>query len=130
MEKFTTVSGFMVSNRASVSGKARMESHTLASGKMERIMVMEFTSGRTEIDMRESLTIVSSMAKEQILSRMGIRTLVSTSMVSRTALVPTSGRTGQATLETLLMESRMVQVSGRKTIIRTATSTKAISSTT
>ena len=54
MEKFTMGSGRMELKKATESGRECSETHTLGSGRIQRLMATGSTNGKMGISMRES----------------------------------------------------------------------------
>jgi len=92
MVKFMMENGSKGLKKAMECGEASLEIATWVSGRIAKLMAMEFISGRMGIDMRDPGSIVSSMAKARIFLQMEMSTLVITKMENQMAKVSTSGK--------------------------------------
>ena len=103
-ERSTTANGKMESKKATECGKVFSVTATSVSGKTVKPMVMEYISGRMEIDSKVAGRTVSSTEKDLIYLRMEMSTLETMNAVSLKGMVYTSGRTEAYILVTLRME--------------------------
>jgi phosphoserine phosphatase len=100
-----------------------MENPILGNGKMLKLKVTAYTSGRMETVMKENGSTASSMEWAQTFLEMGTFTLGSTIRANPLAKANTSGKLGPHTLANSRMASKMVRASGVRTLALTATFT-------
>jgi len=92
MERCMMENGEMESKKAMEFGRESSEIVILASGRILRLMVMEFTNGKMVTDMKESGKTASSMDKE--LTFLQIKTAIPEliKLVNQTDMVNISGK--------------------------------------
>ena len=122
--KSMMVNGSWESNMGMACGKALMENHTSASGKLEKPKAMAYMFSLTVINTKASGFSAYAMETVQISSPTVTATLVSTKKESLKALVNTSGRMAAVIQVSSIMDSSTVTVNGRKSK-RTSTVTRS-----
>jgi hypothetical protein len=117
MEKSTTANGKMVSKKDMACGVEYLATLILDSGRIAKLMDMEFINGKTEIDTKEVGSIVSSMAKLLICLQMVTSTQAITLTVNLMELVFINGKTDLSTPVSLKKVSKMASANGNKILV-------------